>query len=161
MAQISGVFRLGRDAEVRFTQSGDAVSNLSLAFNYGRKDQDGKRPSQWIDASLWGKRAESLAQYLLKGGQIYAVLSDPHIETYQKSDGSQASKLAATVLEIELIGSRQDGAQTQDRYSTPPQRSSAPANNGASYRDVKDGRAAVPAQQGRGTDPDMDDDIPF
>lgn len=154
MAQIAGVFRLGRDAEVRFTNSGDAVANLALAFNYGRKDQDGNRPSQWIEASLWGKRAEALAQYLLKGGQIYALLSDPHVETYQRNDGGQGVKLVASVLEIELVGGRQDGAQRQPA----PQRQSAPAGNGDAYRAAREGRAAPPQQQANDF---HDDDIPF
>lgn len=145
MAQIAGVFRIGRDTEVRFTQGGDPVASLSLAFNYGRKDQDGKRPSQWIDASLWGKRAESLAQYLTKGSQIYAVLSDPHIETYQGKNG-EGHKLAATVLEIELIGGRREDAQQQTSQGT---------GNGDTYRAAKEGRTPPPRN-------DFDDsDIPF
>ena len=78
MAHLTGLFRLGRDAEVRYTQGGDAVASLALAYNYGKKE-DGKQPSQWIDASLWGKRAEALTQYLTKGSTISAVLSDVHI----------------------------------------------------------------------------------
>ena len=58
MAHLAGVFRIGRDAEVRHTAKGDSVANLSLAYNYGQKGSDGKRPSQWIDGSLWGKRAD-------------------------------------------------------------------------------------------------------
>ena len=38
MAQLSGLFRLGDSAELRYTQKGDAVASLSLAYNYGRKD---------------------------------------------------------------------------------------------------------------------------
>jgi len=113
MAQITGVFRIGRDAELRHTPKGDAVAQLSLAYNHGKKGQDGSRPSQWIDASIWGKRAESLAPYLLKGQQIYAVLSDPHIQTYEGKNG-QGVKLVATVLEIELIaGQRPQEGQPQ------------------------------------------------
>jgi single-strand DNA-binding protein len=40
------------------------VANVSLAFTYGKKGDDGKRPTQWVDASLWGQRAESLAPYI-------------------------------------------------------------------------------------------------
>jgi single-strand DNA-binding protein len=72
----SGVYRLGRDAELRRTNSGEAVSGLSLAYNYGKKDADGKQATTWIEAALWGKRAESASQYLTKGTQIFAVLSD-------------------------------------------------------------------------------------
>jgi single-strand DNA-binding protein len=116
MANLSGVFRIGRDAEVRNTGTGDAVCNLSLAYNHGRKGEDGKRPSQWIDASLWGKRATSLAAYLVKGQEIYAVINDPHIEEFKKADGSKGTKMSGSVGEIELIG----GGNRQVEKKEPP-----------------------------------------
>lgn len=111
MANISGVFRIGRDAEVRTAGTGDAVCNLSLAYDYGRKGEDGKRPTQWLDASLWGKRATTLAQYLVKGQLIYAVINDPHIEEFKKKDGGTGVKMAGSVGEIELIsgGTKRSG----------------------------------------------------
>ena len=71
-----GLARIGRDAEIRHTAGGDAVASLSLAFTYGRKGEDGKRPTQWVDASLWGKRAEALAQYLTKGSLVAVTPED-------------------------------------------------------------------------------------
>jgi single-strand DNA-binding protein len=118
MAQIVGVFSLGRDAEVRYIPSGEAVCNLILAFNYGKKGSDGKRPSQWIDASLWGKRAESLAQYLTKGSMVYAVISDPHIEEYEGKNG-KGHKLAGTVSEIEFAGGKRDDAPAPRQENKP------------------------------------------
>ena len=138
MAQITGVFRIGRDAELRYTPRNDAVVQLSLAYNYGKKGDDNKRPSQWIDASIWGKRAESLAPYLLKGQQIYAVLSDPHIHTYEGKNGP-GHKLVATVMDVELIAGQREQGQAPARQERP---------------------AARPASSTSGFD-DMDDDIPF
>jgi single-strand DNA-binding protein len=140
-----GPGRLGRDAEVRYTPGGDPVCNLSIAFNYGKKGADGKRPSQWIEASLWGKRAEVLAQYLTKGSMHYFVLSDIHIETYEGRNG-QGVKLAALVDDIQLgpngAGQDNDGATTQSRERTQ--------------------RPTTPGQPARGGGlDDMDDDIPF
>jgi single-strand DNA-binding protein len=111
MANLSGVFRVGRDAEIRKTSSGEDVCNLSLAYNHGRKGEDGSRPTQWLDASLWGKRASTLAQYLVKGQLIYAVINDPHIEEFKKKDGGAGVKMAGSVGEIELIsgGTRRSG----------------------------------------------------
>ena len=57
----NGLARIGRDVELRFLPQGDAVANISLAFTYGRKDSEGKRPTQWVEASIWSKRAEALA----------------------------------------------------------------------------------------------------
>jgi single-strand DNA-binding protein len=94
MAQIVGVFRIGKDAVLRQTDN-SSVINLALASNYGKKDREGNRNTQWIDASLWGKRAESLEQYLLKGQQVYCVISEPHMETYETRDGGKAASSLA------------------------------------------------------------------
>lgn len=109
MAKLYGLMRLGRDAEIRRTPGGDAVCNLSLAYNYGQKPEGGERPTQWIDASLWGKRAESLAEFLTKGSLHLFTLSDVHIETYTDKEGYEAFKLAGRVDDVEL-GPRKEGA---------------------------------------------------
>jgi single-strand DNA-binding protein len=67
--KASGIARIGKDVEVRYSPSGDAIANISLAFSYGKKQSDGKRATQWVDATLFGKRAESLAPYLKKGNR--------------------------------------------------------------------------------------------
>jgi single-strand DNA-binding protein len=115
-----GMARLGRDAEIRYTPGGDAVCNLSLAVNYGQKPAGGDRPTQWIDASLWGKRAEALAQYLVKGSVHCFTLEDIHLETYQGKNG-EGVKLVARVLDVEL-GPRVGGEQPAQRQSAPAQR---------------------------------------
>lgn len=132
-----GLARIGRDVEVRFTAGGDAVASLSLAFTYGRKGEDGKRPTQWVDAALWGKRAEALAPYLLKGGLVAVTLEEVHIETYQSANG-QGHKLAGKVLDIELAGG--------DKPAASPRPAAAPAR--------------APARQASGFDEDSDP-IPF
>ena len=106
--QIIGVARLGRDAEVRYTPDGTAVANLNMAFNYGRKDGEGKRPTQWVEGSLWGKLAEALADYLVKGQQISVTMEDPHIEEYEGRNGT-GTKLVARVLSVELVGGKPEG----------------------------------------------------
>ena len=92
MAHLTGIYRLGRDAELRTTTGGTQILSLALAYSYGRKGDDGRRPGQWVDASLFGPRAASLADYLQKGSQIYATLSDVHVRTYQKNDGSKIGR---------------------------------------------------------------------
>lgn len=119
--QAFGLARLGKDAELRHTPNGDAVASLALAFTYGAKGQDGKRPTQWVDASFWGKRAESLVPYLLKGGLVSITLDDVHIETYQSAKG-EGTKLVGKVLQIELAGGGQPAAApapTQQRQAAP------------------------------------------
>jgi single-strand DNA-binding protein len=137
--KANGLARIGRDVELRHTPNGEAVANLSLAFTYGKRGADGKRPTQWVEAALWGKRAESLAPYLLKGQQVVAYLEDLSVQTFRKQDGTDGVKLAARVGDLELIA-----GQGEAQQQTPaPTRAPAP-------------RPAAPS----GFD-DMDDDIPF
>ena len=147
-----GLARLGRDAEVRYTPEGKAVANLSLAFTYGRKGTDGKRPTQWVDASLWEKRAETLAPYLLKGGLVSVTLSDVCIQAFTKADGTPMTKLIGRVLEIELAGGGEQRAPAA-APTAAPQRQAAPAARPTP-------RAAPTSSTGF---EDMDDDleIPF
>lgn len=150
---LIGVARLGRDAEVRYLQDGTAVSNLSLAWNYGKKDGEGNRPTQWVDAALFGDRAEKLAQYLLKGTQVCVHLSDPRIEEYQKTGGGTGVKLVARVDHIEFVGgSQQQGQQRQQAPQQPRQQ--APQ---------REQQRPAPQQNygGGGGFADMDDSIPF
>jgi single-strand DNA-binding protein len=67
------VGNLGRDAELRYTPGGAAVSTLNLATTEVFKDREGQRKedTQWHRVILWGKTAESLQDYLTKGKQIY------------------------------------------------------------------------------------------
>ena len=145
-AIYSGVARVGRDAEVRYVPSGEAVVNLSLAFSYGKRDADGKRPTTWVEAGLWGKRAETLAPYLVKDQQVWVTIQDLRIETITKSDGTQGHKLAGRLAEVEFVGSKPANGET----SQAAQRSAPTPAQAA--------KPAVPA--GSGFD-DMADDIPF
>ena len=146
MAQLTGIARIGRDVDVRYTPQGDQVANISLAFSYGKKDDNGNKPSQWVDASLWGQRAESLAPHLLKGTLIYVVLDDVHQEDYQTRDGRSGSKIVGRVNVIEFAARPQQSSQPARQRQAPPQQSTA-----------------SPAQPNSRTAnlADMDDDIPF
>ncbi len=143
---LTGLARLGRDAELRTAGSGDAVTNLSLAYNYGRKGQDGNRPTQWVEGALWGKQAEALAPYLKKGGLVDVIVEDVHMEEYQGRNGT-GWKLTGRVIKIELAGSRQQDAQGSDPQPRQPAAAPAPA------------RSAPPPQPKPNND--FDDDIPF
>ena len=129
MPQMTGLARIGRDVELRFTPDRKPVANLSLAFDYGQKGDDGKKPTQWVDASLWGQRAESIAPHLLKGTKIYVILDDVHQEYYQTRDGRSGSKIVGRVNVIEFAGRPQGGTPPQQHanQTSPQQATTAPA----------------------------------
>lgn len=140
---LTALARLGRDPELRYLASGDPVMNLALAINYGKK-VDGKRPTQWIDAALFGKRAESLAPYLSKGLLVFVVIDEPHIETYQGKNGPGA-KLVGRVSSLEFAGGNERGESGE---SGNPAREHAKAK--------QEGYAPQPSGFA-----DVDEDLPF
>ena len=143
MATLTGLFTLGRDAETRVTQGGTTVVQLAVAYNYGRKGEDGKKPSQWVRASMFGKPAEALAPHLTKGKQVSLVIRDLHIATFQKQDGSTGTSLEGV-------------ADFDDFARGPKQEGAAPAPA------PRPAPAPPPAQRSAGSGfDDMDDDIPF
>lgn len=137
---FSKLCRIGNQPEIRFTPGGDAVLNLSLAFNYGRKGEDGKRPTQWLEASIWGKQAEAVQSYLHKGDQISVSVDDIHIETYEGKNGT-GTKLVGRIVSFDFVSGKRDSEAQEPRQSNP-----APAVN--------------PPAAGKSFD-NFDDDIPF
>jgi len=137
---MTGLARLGADAELRYTSSGEPVANLRLAFGYGQKDSDGSRPTQWIDAALFGKRAELLAMHLKKGTAIDVVIADPHIEAWTKKDKTTGYKLVGKVLDFEFAGTWRDAGAGQTAGKTQhaagsPSRAVAPSSE---FDDLED-----------------------
>lgn len=154
MAKTYGLMRLGRDAEVRRTPGGDAVVNLSLAYNYGKPNENKERPTQWIDAALWGDRAEKLAPFLRKGSLHLFTIGDIHMEKYTDKDGFEAFKLAGTVLDVEL-GPKQEGSGSGETPAGATGQRRPAAGATGSQRPAS---APAPAPSQGGID---DDDIPF
>ena len=143
METLTGLFTLGRDAETRVTQNGTTVITLAVAYNYGRKGDDGKRPSQWVRASMFGKQAEALIPYLTKGKQVSLVIRDLHIATFQKQDGSTGTSL-------EGVADFDDFARKPKEAGDAP----APAPKPAP-------RPAPPPSAGSGFDEFDGADVPF
>ena len=120
---ISG--NLTRDPELRSTQSGMDVMSFGVAVNERRKNaQTGEWEDypNFVDCTLFGKRAEALEQYLSKGTKV-AVEGRLRYSSWEK-DGQRRSKLGVIVEEVELM-SRRDGEQhqsyAQQGYQQAPQ----------------------------------------
>ena len=79
------VGNLGRDAELRYTPAGAAVSTINMATTEVWNDKAGQRQekTEWHRVVLWGKQAETLTEYLIKGKQIYV---EGRLQTRQWDD---------------------------------------------------------------------------
>ena len=104
------VGNLGKDIELRYTSGGAAVATLSLATTEVWNDKAGQRQekTEWHRVVLWGKQAESLQEYLLKGRQIYV---EGRIQTRQwdDRDGNKRYTTEVRADRVVLLGSRGSG----------------------------------------------------
>jgi single-strand DNA-binding protein len=109
-----GIGNLGRDPEVKFTPSGQAVANFSIALNERWKDKDGaaQERTEWVRIVVWGKQAETCGQYLSKGRQV-AVIGRLQTRDYEK-DGQKHYITEIVASHVEFIGSKpQEGTQRE------------------------------------------------
>jgi single-strand DNA-binding protein len=105
--KLIGNGRIWENAEIRNTSTGHTTCELNMSFSYGRKGEDGFKPTQWIKATLWGAQAERMAPYLLKGTVVFVCLRDVHIETFEGKNG-QGHKLVGTVDSIDFVPKSRD-----------------------------------------------------
>ena len=80
---------------------------------------DGKKPTQWIDGTLWDKQAEGLAPFLKKGDQIGISLDDVHIEEYDGKNG-RSSKLVGRVVGIDFVSGGNKAEPSQSAPAPKP-----------------------------------------
>jgi len=133
MNSITVAGQLGRDSEVRTTPSGESVLSFSVADSQGRE-----KPTIWWACQLWGKRAASLQQYLVKGRYV-TVSGNVTMREYTAKDGTPKQATEIRVQDVALQGGRKDTIPVK----TPD-----------------DQTAHVKKPSSSGFD-DMDDDIPF
>ena len=106
---------VGRDAEVRYSPSGVAILNVTVANNIGYGD---KQQTLWIRVALFGKRAEGqLKDYLLKGQSVF-VSGELTQSEYKGSDGTTKTSLELNANIIDLIGKKDGSAQQRPEPAT-------------------------------------------
>jgi single-strand DNA-binding protein len=96
---------LGRDPEMRYTPSGQAVTNFSLATNYRYTTSDGetREDTEWFRISVFGRQAESCNQYLSKGSKVY-VEGRLKSSTYQTRDGETRFSNEINASDVRFLG---------------------------------------------------------
>lgn len=163
MASVNKVILIGncgRDPEVRYLPSGQAVANVSVATTSKRKDKtsgESIEETQWHRVTFFDRLAEIVGEYVKKGRPIY-VEGRLVYRKFTNKDGVEQNATDIIATEMQLLGGREGmGAPSggdeegggAPRRSAPPSRAPAPA--------AQRPAAAKPAS---GFD-DMDDDIPF
>ncbi len=105
---VSG--RLTRDCELRHTPTGTAVTDVIIASNrIWSKDSDRQEETTFVDVTIWGKQAESLHEYLVKGRHIM-VVGRLKLNKWETEEGDKRSKLTMVAEKINLTpGGRSNG----------------------------------------------------
>jgi single-strand DNA-binding protein len=148
---------LGKDPEVRYSQSGSAMTSVSLATNEKWKDKNGEMQerTEWHRVKFFGRLAEIAGEYLKKGGQCYV---EGRLRTEKYTDKQGVEKYSTDIIadEMMLLGGKGDaGGDRPERGGDRPQRS-APSYGGGDM-----GRGAGAGGAANRVDDFPDDDIPF
>lgn len=115
-----GIGNLGRDVELRYTQSGKAVGNFSMAVDGGGKDK-----TEWVNVVVWEKIAENCAKYIGKGSLVYV---EGRLQTRKWEDQGGNTRYTTEVVawSVKFLNRREDAgqhsqqaAQTQAQAQTP------------------------------------------
>ena len=157
LPKVSGVVRLARDVEVKYTQGGLAIANFSVVSSKKYKLQSGEQreDTTFIDCAVFGRLGEVCNQYLKKGSQIY-ITGDLKQEKWVAQDGTNRSKHTITIDNMQMLGHKGDGnaVNTQQGYTQPAQQQGY----------AQPAPAAQPAQTVPDVPPVVDineDEIPF
>lgn len=116
--------RSTKDPEIKVTPSGTAVLSFSLAVNDTKKNAQGEWEDvvDFFDCKVFGKRAESLAQYIPKGSKL-TINGRLHQDRWQAQDGTNRSRVSIIVQDIELPprSQPQGTGEGYGDYTQPPQ----------------------------------------
>jgi single-strand DNA-binding protein len=184
MASVNKVIivgNLGRDPEIRYMPSGDAIANIAVATSYRTKDRntgEQKESTEWHRISFFGRLAEVVGQYLKKGSSVYV---EGRLQTRKYTDKDGIERYATDIIaeNMQMLGGRQGGGTGGDDgfsdqadggdYGNQPARQASrpaprPAPTQAAQHAGGGGGGGAPA--GRRPQPqphfsEMDDDIPF
>ncbi|WP_315074117.1 single-stranded DNA-binding protein [uncultured Clostridium sp.] len=117
MNKVVLIGRLTKDPELRFTPgSGAAVCSLTLAVDkYNTKT--GQKEADFVPVVVWGKQAESTANYMLKGSQM-AIAGRIQTRSYEAKDGTKRYVTEVVATEVQFL-SKGQGNNNSNEYSMP------------------------------------------
>jgi len=123
--QCNFIGRLGKDPETRYTASGDAVTNFSLAVGEQWKDSNGQKQerTEWINVVAWRRLGEICGEYLRKGSQVM-VTGKFATEKWQDQNGNDRYSTKIVANNMQMLDTRSDnnqGGNNQQNYNQPQQ----------------------------------------
>ncbi len=115
MANFNRVILVGnltRDPELRYIQSGTAVSDVGLAVNDRRKNSNGEwiEETTFVDVTFWGRTAEVASEYLGKGSPVL-IEGRLKLDSWETQDGQKRSRLRVVCERMQMLGSQGRGTR--------------------------------------------------
>jgi single-strand DNA-binding protein len=151
------VGNLGKDPEIRYSASGAAIANITVATSDNWKDkQTGEKQerTEWHRVVFFNRLAEVVGEYLKKGSQVY-VEGRLQTRKWQDKDGQDRYTTEIVASEMQMLGGRAGGGSSDYDQSGGYGQSARSAPSSAAAP------AAAPAQSNEGGFDSFDDDIPF
>lgn len=145
--QVVLIGRLTKDPELRYTPSGVAVAQFTLAVDRPFTNQEGEREADFIPIVVWKAVAENVANYVKKGHQI-AVTGRIQVRNYEKNEGRRVYVTEVIGHNVQFLNTPSNGSSSQNGNSNNHQSSTSSTNN----------RGTNPAGDGWNI---SDDDLPF
>lgn len=142
--------RLAADAELRYTSSGEPVLSFRVASDIGYGE---RKTTNWFSCQVWGKRGESLKNFLSKGQQV-TVYGQLTLREWQNKEGHKQLSPDVRVTELSLQGGKREDGGSQGSANEYARQSGASSHN----------PPAPPRRQAQNQPQkldDMEDDIPF
>lgn len=181
MASVNKVILIGncgRDPEIRYLPSGQAVANVSIATSTRRKNRDtgeSVEETQWHRVTFYDRLAEIAGEYVKKGRPVYVEGRLKYGTYVDKATGVEKNTVDIIATELQLLGGREgmgqggnggggmgqeDGGYDAPAPARRPPPSARPAPAAYAPPAPRQAPPAAPARSSSGFD-DMDDDIPF
>lgn len=114
--QCNFIGRLGKDVEIRYIPSGDAVASFSIAVGWKSKDKEG---AEWVNVTAWGKLAEICGQYLKKGSRVF-VSGRFKTEKYNDKDGVERYSVKIMADQMQILDPKESGDDDRAAKQSKP-----------------------------------------
>ncbi|MGG1880343.1 single-stranded DNA-binding protein [Paenibacillus cisolokensis] len=145
--QVVLIGRLTKDPELRYTPSGVAVAQFTLAVDRPFTNQEGQKEADFIPVVVWKAIAENVANYVKKGNQV-AVTGRIQVRNYENNEGRRVYVTEVVGQNIQFLTTPSNGSSSQNGNNNNRQNSTSSTNN----------RATNPAGDGWNI---PDEDLPF
>lgn len=114
--QCNFIGRVGRDPETRYSASGDAITNITLAVDDSYKDKNGEKVDkcEWVNVTFYRKLAEIAGSFLVKGSLVYV---SGKIETRKYTDKAGIEKYSTSIIadKMQMLGSKSASEPKHDK----------------------------------------------